>query len=290
MLKLMYITNNPEVAAICQEAGIDRVFVDMEYVGKDVRQAGLDSVKNHHTLRDVARLRKVVTTSELLVRCNPIHCKTEQDLGSAYEIDQLCNLGADIIMLPFFKTPEEVDTFVKLVDGRAKTMLLVETKEAADRIDEILAINGVDEIYIGLNDLSISLGKDFMFQPLAEGFVDELVLEFKSAGLPYGFGGIGSIGKGLLPASEILGEHYRLGSSSVILSRTFCNVTLEKSIDAVRQKLIDGVNDMRAAEREIVKGSFDFEANRASLISHTEQIAASIHARKHGSSIREGGR
>ena len=34
-LKLMYITNRPEVAVIAQDAGVDRIFVDMEYFGKD---------------------------------------------------------------------------------------------------------------------------------------------------------------------------------------------------------------------------------------------------------------
>lgn len=38
MLKLMYITNNPSVARIAQDAGVDRIMVDMEYIDKDVRQ------------------------------------------------------------------------------------------------------------------------------------------------------------------------------------------------------------------------------------------------------------
>ena len=32
MLKLMYITNNPEVASIADRAGVDRVFIDLEPV------------------------------------------------------------------------------------------------------------------------------------------------------------------------------------------------------------------------------------------------------------------
>lgn len=37
-LKLMYITNNPEVAEIAQNYGVDRIWIDMEYKGKDERQ------------------------------------------------------------------------------------------------------------------------------------------------------------------------------------------------------------------------------------------------------------
>ena len=32
-LKLMYITNDPEVATIAEANGVDRIFVDMEYIG-----------------------------------------------------------------------------------------------------------------------------------------------------------------------------------------------------------------------------------------------------------------
>ena len=49
-LKLMYITNNPEVATIVEHAGVDRIFIDMEFIGKDARQGGLDTVQNHHTM------------------------------------------------------------------------------------------------------------------------------------------------------------------------------------------------------------------------------------------------
>ena len=34
MLKLMYITNDPAVAKIAADAGVDRIFIDMEVLGK----------------------------------------------------------------------------------------------------------------------------------------------------------------------------------------------------------------------------------------------------------------
>ena len=30
----MYITNRPEIAQIAESAGVDRIFVDLEYIGK----------------------------------------------------------------------------------------------------------------------------------------------------------------------------------------------------------------------------------------------------------------
>ena len=35
-LKLMYITNNPQVARIAEDAGVDIIFLDMEYIGKEI--------------------------------------------------------------------------------------------------------------------------------------------------------------------------------------------------------------------------------------------------------------
>ena len=41
MLKLMYITNDPRTALIAEQAGVDRIFVDLETVGKQQRQGGI---------------------------------------------------------------------------------------------------------------------------------------------------------------------------------------------------------------------------------------------------------
>ena len=42
-LTLMYITNNPRVAEIAQEAGVNRVWVDMEYIGKKLADRELQT-------------------------------------------------------------------------------------------------------------------------------------------------------------------------------------------------------------------------------------------------------
>ena len=63
---LMYITNNPIVAGIAQDAGVDRIFLDMEYIGKAERQCGLDTVLCSHTIEDIAavRIRSVSVESQ----------------------------------------------------------------------------------------------------------------------------------------------------------------------------------------------------------------------------------
>ena len=122
-LKLMYITNRPEIAQIAETAGVDRIFIDLENIGKSERQGGMDTVQSHHTLDDVKIISNVITTAELLVRVNPIHNRTEEYVSSEEEISTAIKNGADIIMLPFFKTVEEVIRFLTAVNVRAKTML-----------------------------------------------------------------------------------------------------------------------------------------------------------------------
>ncbi len=87
----MYITNNLEVALIAQKYGIDRVWIDLETIGKEERQKGLDAVKSHHTVEDIRLIKPHLTTSEMLVRVNHWY------EGSAAEIENTIAAGADIL-------------------------------------------------------------------------------------------------------------------------------------------------------------------------------------------------
>ncbi|WP_148410988.1 aldolase/citrate lyase family protein [Murimonas intestini] len=250
MLNLMYITNRPEIAQIAESAGVDRIFVDLEYIGKADRQGGMDTVQSKHTLEDVKKISKAITMAELLVRVNPIHEATQEYCSSKEEIDTAIANGADILMLPFFKTLNEVAQFLTYVDGRVKTMLLVETPEAVAIIDEILQLKGIDYIHIGLNDLSLGYGMKFMFQLLVDGTVERLCTKFREKGISYGFGGIASLGKGMIPAEMVIREHYRLGSTCAILSRSFCNVDEIEHLGVISSTFVNGIREIRTFEEE----------------------------------------
>ena len=206
-------------------------------------------------------ISKAIKKAELLVRVNPIHEASSEYTSSKEEIDGAIANGANIVMLPFFKTINEVKEFISYVDGRAKTMLLLETPEAVEIIDDILDIKGVDEIFIGLNDLSLGYRKKFMFELLADGTVENLCFKFKKKGIPYGFGGIAALGKGMLPAEKIITEHYRLGSTCVILSRSFCNVDKISHMGEISNLFVNGIQDIRNFEKQVSIHSRFFENN-----------------------------
>lgn len=245
MLKLMYITNDPKVALVAEKYGVDRIWVDLETLGKEDRQKNLNTVKSHHTVEDIKTISPLLTVSEMLVRINPWHN------GSVKEVDSVIEAGAGIIMLPMWKQSGEVEEFVKAVKGRTKIILLLETKEAVNCLDEVLNIDGVDEIHIGLNDLHLSYGLSFMFELLTNGTVESICKKIKAKGIPYGFGGVARIGEGTLPAERIIAEHYRLGSQMVILSRSFCNTEQVSSIEEVEKLFKENVASLRKYEEYI---------------------------------------
>ena len=264
-LKLMYITNRPEVALIAEKSGVDRIFVDLEYIGKSDRQGGMDTVQSKHSLDDVKKISEVITEAELLVRVNPIHDSSEQYCSSEEEINTAIKNGADIIMLPYFKTTAEVKRFIKAVDGRVKTMILLETPESVEIIDDILMVDGVDYIHIGLNDLSLGYGMKFMFQLLLDGTVDKLCEKFRKNRRTFGFGGIASIGKGAIPAEMIIKEHYRLGSTCAILSRSFCNSDIIDDINTVESIFVNGMREIRDFEIECENNKYSLTDNKLAL-------------------------
>lgn len=272
MLKLMYITNDPEVASIADGAGVDRIFIDLEQYGKEKRQKNWDSVKSKHSISDIPKVKAAVKNAQMFVRTDPIFD------GFSDELEGVLACEPDVVMLPYFKTVREVETFIKAVDGRATTSLLLETREAAEQIDDIISVGGIDEIHIGLNDLSHSYGKKFLFEELADGTVDRLVERFKADGIKnYGFGGIASLGSGLLPAEMIIPEHYRLGSNCAILSRAFCDVSKVGDIDEIRRVFDEGVSAIRDYEKKCAAMSEqELSENSAALKQRVEEIVSNM--------------
>ena len=270
-LKLMYITNRVEIALIAQKYGVDRVWVDLESIGKEERQKRRDSVKSNHTVEDIRKIKPHLTSSEMLVRVN--HWFD----GSVDEIEDVIAAGADMIMLPYWKTVEEVKAFVEAVNGRCRTTLLLETKEAVACFDEVLKLGGFDEIHIGLNDLHLSYGMTFLFEPLADGTVEMLCRKCQAAGLPVGFGGIAKLGDGLLPAEKVIMEHYRLGSTRAILSRTFCDNAKIESVEEIDRVFRENMAALRKYEDAVaVMTKEDFARNQADVCKAVDEIVSRI--------------
>ena len=215
MLDLLQITHDPAFARRCDALDGLRLFVDLERLGKAERQAGRNTFISAHQIDDVGRVKAQLSRSQLMVRVNPLHA------GSAAEVDAVLAQGPDLLMLPMFADAGTLTRFAKIVDGRCPIVPLLETAGALNTLEEWITTPGLAEVYVGLNDLHVSLGQRFMFEPLADGSVDRVAAAAARAGLGFGFGGIARLDEGLLPGRDVLAEHVRLGSGAVILSRTF---------------------------------------------------------------------
>lgn len=274
-LNLFYITNNPQIALIAEKYGVDRVWVDLETLGKEERQKGMNTVKSQHSIQDISIISQLLTKAEMLVRINPWNENSKE------EIDAVVNAGADIIMLPMWKNLEEVKNFIDAVGGRCKTTLLLETKEAVECIDEVLEYGKMNEIHIGLNDLHLSYGVTFMFELLTNGIVENLCEKFRKCKIPYGIGGIAKIGDGLLPAEKIIMEHYRLGSTRAILSRTFCDNALVQDLDEIDRVFRINMKAVRTFEDSLEKISEEeLMNNKKEVKNSVEKIVKIIEEKK----------
>ena len=267
-MKLMLLTGDCAFAKKAESCGVDRIFIDLEHINKADRQKGRNAYLTCNTINDVAPMRMALTKAELLVRVNPINPLSKE------EIDAVCEAGADLIMLPMVFDEDDVKTFVELVGGRAKCVPMIETPQAMARIDDILDVEGIDELYIGLNDLHIGLGLTFMFEPLSGGLLDYMATKINKKGIPFGFGGMAKIGEGMLPAECILAEHFRLGSTTVILSRTFRN-----EVDAEGKPILDlpsEIDKIRKEEKRIASWDEKYIAENRKTVKNTVKNIVSV--------------
>lgn len=215
MISFLIIVNDPDIARhVCS---VDRVmpFVDLEQMGKAERQGHLDSWKSSQNPDDVTRIREATPEARLVVRINPLHA------GTRDEIDDVVARGADFVMLPMFRTIDELGAFYEILADRAEALPLFETADSVAAIPKMLDVLPIRQLHIGLNDLHLDLGQDFVFQPIAEGLLEAPAAALRAKDVSFGIGGLARSLEGIVSPEFLLGEHVRLGSTSTILSRTF---------------------------------------------------------------------
>jgi hypothetical protein len=261
-MKLILITNDVDTAHCAELAGIDRIMVDLEIHGKDERQGHLDTVISRHQPDDISALRDVLRQAELMVRINPLHS------GSCAEIEDLIARGAERLMLPMFRTPEEVARVIDMIAGRVPLTLLLETGAALARLPRIVEVAGIDDVHIGLNDLHLDLKLDFMFELFSSGLLDLVAETLQSAAIPFGIGGVAKLGGGRLPAKLILSEHRRLRSTRVILSRGFYSPATDRAEDLALE--------VARLRRHLSEHITDFETNRLALNAAVAEIVSEV--------------
>jgi hypothetical protein len=231
-------TDNPVLAGQADLAGIDRVGLDLETRGKRERQAGLGTWISTHHMERLPEIGAALTSAELFARLNPVSSKSSE------EVERVLDMGARVLMLPMFLNATEVERFVDVVAGRATVVLLLETREAAEDIERICAVEGVGEVHVGINDLALSLGLHNRFAVFDSQLVATVASSVRESGLAFGIGGIGRIDDTALPIAPdlVYAQYPRLGATAALISRAFIRpggdtTRLAHDVAASRQRL-----------------------------------------------------
>ncbi|MDD5260725.1 MAG: aldolase/citrate lyase family protein [Methylacidiphilales bacterium] len=215
---LTLISNDPDWIRPGDEAGIERIGLDIERLGKLERQGHIHNARiSSHTLDDLKVVTSLVRKARPFVRLNRPHPETRD------EIERALALGAGCVMLPGFRLRDEAARFIEWVDGRAETVLLLETATAVDRLRDFISLPGVEEIMIGMNDLSLELNLAGPMGVAASDLMRRLSGEIRGAGIRFGFGGVArpEMEDLPVPADLVLAGYARLGAGSAWIARSF---------------------------------------------------------------------
>ncbi len=216
-LLLTLITNDVRLAASAAAAGVGRVLVDLERRGKARRQKGRGYFLSNHTWADVAAVRRALPPGALIVRLDPLHERTRD------QVERSLWLGADALMLPYFRSADAVFRLGDLVAGRCTIVPLVETMSAVRQLPAILASGCASEFHLGLNDLALDLGRASLTELWGGPLLDEIAGLARHAGAAFGIGGVCDPRTAGLPVDPawVIAEQRRLGSSRALLGRSF---------------------------------------------------------------------
>lgn len=232
---LMAFTDDPVLAGVLDDAGVDRIGVDIEMLGKAERQPGKNFRISGHSIDALPALGRVLKRAALLARLNSLHA------GSAGEIETALAYGAKVLILPYFKSIDEPREAARLVAGRALLLPLIETPEALETIDG-LAADGFPEVYFGLNDLRLRLGyADFApvfgYPPFVRA-----VAAARGMGLRCAIAGVARPDDRSLPIAPelVYGQLRRLGATGTLISRSFLRPKEEWG------KMADDIRALRA--------------------------------------------
>ena len=269
-MKYFFITDDPQVASFVDLHGVEYVFVDLESLGKQERQGGFDTIISQHSRDSIPPVRAALSESKLMVRINPLHS------GTPNEVDFCIGAGAELIMLPMFRSATELIQVTRFVGGRVPMIPLVETAGAVRDLEKIVAIEGIEQLHIGLNDLRLDMGLAFLFESVANGLIDRIADTCHQASMPFGVGGVARAAGGLIPGKMVLGEYLRVGAVATILSRDFHHRAKDLEDLQAKVDFPSEIQQLRDAEADLVQRSQqEIESDRAEFTRRVQQVVAS---------------
>lgn len=265
-MKHIIISNEPLVWEFCNLVDLDFLMIDLETLGKADRQFSKSTWISSHSMNDIVQAKAKLKSTRIIVRINPIH------QGSEDEINQVIENGADLIMLPYFQTIDEVTTCYEIINRRVGLVLLFETIESLSYTNQIFERFEIEFAHVGLNDLSLDLKYPFLFQVLSTPLVEFFFQQANKNAIPAGVGGIGYNDLSTISPRLIYSEHRRLNSNYVILSRDFLKgLTMNEEVVTI---LAERFSELTKIEQEVDQLScYDLMGLHQDFLSKVKEVS-----------------
>lgn len=258
--ELFLFSTDAEAVTRGSAAGIDGFIVDWESKGKRERQTGADTEVNHDTPEDLRRVR-AATQRRVICRVNRPGPWTKD------EVEEAIACGADEILLPMVRRPEEVDSVIAHAGARCGVGILIETVDAVACVAE-LARRPIRRAYVGLNDLAIERRSASIFEALVDGLVEELRPAIR---IPLGLGGLTLPDRGSpIPCRLLIGEMARLASAFGFLRRSWRRDIAGRNLDLEVPRL------KAALESARLRNPAAIARDRSELVERVEVIQAAV--------------
>lgn len=152
--------------------------------------------------------------------------------GTTDEVERVIAQGGTDILLPMWRTTDEIRDLNELVRGRAGVGVMIETADALTQIRSLRSIRP-SFAFIGLVDLAIDRRTTTIFSPIIDGTLDRAARDLGD--IPFGFGGLTVPDKGEpIPSRLFVGEMLRVGAAFSVMRRSFFrDVPLNESPAAI---------------------------------------------------------
>ena len=152
-------------------------------------------------------------------------------------------MGAEVLMLPMFRTIEEINYYIELVNGRSQIDLLFETPESLRLINQI-PYKDIRFVHFGINDLSIALNYKLMFEMYIDQNLFSATDYLIKNNLVFGIGGVGAIGSLPISPELIFSAAITHGAKRFILSRSFISKLDFNNISHSLSNNLDSLNNL----------------------------------------------
>jgi hypothetical protein len=171
-------------------------------------------------------------------------------------------------MFPNFQDVSELKALLRMVGGRAKVVPLLERLAAAKQIDQIVALDEIDEIHVGMNDLALDLGLKNRMEVLISPTLAHIASTVANTSKRLGVGGVARAGDARLPVPSdlVYAQYPRLRATAALISRSFSPQSLSAT------ELADQIVGLRARMRHwFTRNSKEIDSSYRELEAHLAQ-------------------